>query len=115
MFPFWEQYCRVEIWRRSIREALTGFRPWDETIDRTPVNLLSAQPAVSRDRILLIEGIHDLFTPPQPIEERWQTWGRPEIWRLPQGHISLSLLPGLTRRVLSWLAPRLGVCAEHQG
>jgi hypothetical protein len=42
------------------------------------------------------------------MEELWQKWGQPEIWRLPQGHVSLALgVPGLTGRVLHWLSPRL--------
>jgi hypothetical protein len=32
----------------------------------------------------------------QPIEELWQKWRQPEIWRLPHGHISwvATLRPG---------------------
>jgi hypothetical protein len=59
---------------------------------------------------LLIKGIHDLFADTQPIEELWQKWEQPEIWRLPHGHISTALtalVPGLSGRVLRWLAPRL--------
>jgi len=57
--------------------------------------------------ILLIEGIHDLFAARQPIEDLWQKWEQPEIWRLPHGHISAQLVLGLMGRVLRWLAPRL--------
>ena len=56
-----------------------------------------------------------LVTPKEPIEELWQSWGQPDIGRLPHGHISLSLclagLPGLTGRVLRWPAPRLDMPA----
>jgi hypothetical protein len=45
--------------------------------------------------------------PKEPIEELWQMWGRPDIWRLPHGHISKGLVPGLTSRILRWLSPRL--------
>jgi len=55
----------------------------------------------------LIEGIHDLLAQRQPIEELWQKWEQPEIWRLPHGHISGWFVPGLMGRVLRWLAPRL--------
>jgi len=51
--------------------------------------------------------MHDLLAKPQPIEELWQKWQQPEIWRLPHGHISTLFVPGLTNRVLRWLAPRL--------
>lgn len=56
---------------------------------------------------LLIEGLHDLFGDPKLIEELWQKWEQPEIWRLPHGHISMLFSPGLTGRVLGWLSPRL--------
>jgi len=57
---------------------------------------------------LLIKGIHDLvFADTQPIEELWQKWEQPEIWRLPHGHASGQLRLGLMGRVLRWLAPRL--------
>jgi hypothetical protein len=57
--------------------------------------------------MILIEGIHDLFAERQPMRELWQKWQQPEIWRLPHGHISGLFVPGLTRRVLDWLQPRL--------
>jgi alpha-beta hydrolase superfamily lysophospholipase len=95
------------VMRPGVREALRRLRASDELLDRTPVNLTSAQPAIPKQRVLLIEAIHDLLTPPEPIEDLWRAWGRPDIWRLPQGHISLSLMPGLTGRVLLWLASRL--------
>jgi hypothetical protein len=62
-------------------------------------------PAIRREN--LIEAVHDLFTPKESIEELWQTWGHPEIWRLPHGHISRSLTLGLTQRVLRGLAGKL--------
>jgi len=43
----------------------------------------------------------------QPIEELWQKWQQPEIWRLPHGHVSAQIVLGLMGRVLRWLAPRL--------
>lgn len=55
----------------------------------------------------LIEGIHDLFAERQTIEDLWQKWEQPEIWRLPHGHVSAQLVLGLMGRVLRWLAPRL--------
>src|SRR5712691_7750511 len=60
-----------------------------------------------RPVIMLIEGIHDLFAARQPIEDLWQKWEQPEIWRLPHGHIGAQLVLGLMGRVLRWLAPRL--------
>jgi len=90
-----------------------------EELDRTPLNLTSARPAISKENVLLIEGMHDLLVAGAPIE-LWQSWGQPEIWRLPHGHISTALtasMPGLSGRVLRWLEPRLNNAAaqpQHQ-
>src|SRR5688572_18174465 len=95
-------------WRR-VREAILRRRAACEELDRTPLNLTSAGPAISKENVLLIEGVHDLLVSSSPIE-LWQSWGQPEIWRLPHGHISTALtasMPGLSGRVLRWLAPRL--------
>jgi hypothetical protein len=76
-------------------------------MDTTRLNLTLSAPVIPKENILLIEGIYDLLAAAQPIEELWQTWQQPEIWRLPHGHISLLFAPGLTGRVLRWLEPRL--------
>jgi len=94
------------VWRR-VREALQALRPGHEAMDTTRLNLILSTPVIPKENILLIEGIHDLFAPVQPIEELWQKWQQPEIWRLPHGHISGLFVPGLTDRVLRWLTPRL--------
>jgi len=75
-----------------------------EELDRTPLNLTSARPAISKENVLLIEGIHEGSS--HQIE-LWQSWGRPEIWRLPYGHISTVFMPGLSGRILRWLTLRL--------
>jgi len=94
---------------RSIREALQGRR-----VEAEMLNLTSARPAIPSENILLIEATHDLFVPRETIEELCQAWGRPALWRLPHGHISFMGAPGLTGRVLRWLAPRLGAAAATQ-
>jgi hypothetical protein len=88
------------------RELILRRRAACEELDRTPLNLRTSQPAISKEKVLLIEGIHDLMVSIGP-EEIWQSWGQPEIWRLPCGHVSTVLIPGLTGRILRWLAPRL--------
>ena len=98
-----------QVGRRRVREMIRRRRAACEELDRTPLNLTSARPAISRKNVLLIEGIHDLMVSSAPIE-LWQSWGQPEFWRLPHGHISTALtalMPGLPGRVLRWLAPRL--------
>jgi dienelactone hydrolase len=99
-------FARQIIWRR-VREIVQRLCVEDAKLDRTSLNLAMILPAIPKENILLIEAIHDLFTPKEPIEELWEAWGRPDIWRLAHGHISKSLAPGLTGRVLRWLAPRL--------
>ena len=94
------------VWRRA-RKAFQALRPAHEAMDTTRLNLMCSTPFIPKENILLIKGIHDLFADTQPIEELWQKWEQPEIWRLAHGHISALFVPGLTGRVLRWLAPRL--------
>src|SRR5262245_22325750 len=91
---------------RRARELALVRRAACEELDRTPLNLGTSRPVISREKTLLIEGMHDLMVSIGP-EEIWQSWGQPEIWRLPHGHISTGLIPGLTDRILHWVAPRL--------
>ena len=94
---------------RRVREVILRRRAACEELDRTPLNLTSARPAISKENILLIEAMHDVMGWSVP-NELWQSWGQPDIWRLPQGHISTALtaiMPGLPGRILHWLAPRL--------
>jgi hypothetical protein len=96
-----------------VRKALQALRPAHEALDTTRLNLTLSTPVIPKENILLIEGIHDLLAPRQPIEELWQKWKQPEIWRLPHGHISGWFVPGLMGRVLRWLAPRLEIGREN--
>ncbi len=106
----------------AIREAWQAQRSALQTLNLTPLNLASSQPAIPKENILLIEAIHDLFVPKEAVEELWQAWGRPDIWRLPRGHVGLAFMglpvlgvPGFTCRVLRWLAPRLDAPAVRAG
>jgi pimeloyl-ACP methyl ester carboxylesterase len=90
-----------------VREALQALRPAHEAMDTTRLNLILSTPVIPKENILLIEGIHDLLAERQPIEELWQKWQQPEIWRLPHGHVTTQFVLGLMGRVLRWLAPRL--------
>ena len=94
---------------RRVREVILRRRAACEELDRTPLNLTSARPAISKENVLLIEGMYDQMGWGAPIE-LWQSWGKPEIWRLPHGHMSTALtasMPGLSGRVLRWLERRL--------
>lgn len=91
----------------SVRKALERQKAAREALAQTPMNLTLSQPVIPKENILLIQARYDLFVEAEQTEELWQKWGQPEIWRLPHGHISGVLTPGLTGRALDWLAPRL--------
>ena len=105
MNPWIEQRA---VWP-GIRGSLPSVRKLCERLNLTALNLTSALPTIPRENILLIEGIHDLFAPKEDVEDLWQAWGQPDIWRLPHGHFGVccGVVPGLTGRALRWLAPRL--------
>jgi pimeloyl-ACP methyl ester carboxylesterase len=90
-----------------VRKALERQQAAREALDKTPMNLTLSQPAIPKENILLIQARYDLFAEAEHTEELWQKWEQPEIWRLPHGHISTVLIPGITDRVLRWVAPRL--------
>jgi pimeloyl-ACP methyl ester carboxylesterase len=102
------------IFRRSIREAWESRRPMLERLNSTPLNLTSSQPAISANRILLIEALYDLCVGSEPIEQLWQVWGKPDLWRLAHGHVTSFAARGITQRVLHWLVPRLDERAVNQ-
>ena len=79
-----------------------------DRMNLTAMNPTTTQPVIPRESILLIEGIYDLICWREDVENLWQVWGQPDIWRLPQGHVGVccGFAPGLTGRVLRWLAPR---------
>jgi pimeloyl-ACP methyl ester carboxylesterase len=105
MNPWMEQQAV----RPSIRRKLKELHEVCKKLNLSALNLNSSQPVIARDNILLIEGIHDLFVPKEDVEELWRSWGQPDIWRLPHGHIGVccGFAPGLTGRVLDWLTPGL--------
>lgn len=81
-----------------IRESLVN-----NALGLEPLNLASHIPLTPRENILLIESQHDLFAPAETIEEVWQTWGQPEIWRVPLGHISVLMALPIMERLVRWL------------
>lgn len=94
------------VWPR-VHKGFQALRPAHEALDTTRLNLLLSAPVIPKENILLIRGIHDQFGDTELVEELWQKWDQPEIWRLPHGHISTLFVPGLTGRLLRWLSPRL--------
>lgn len=61
-------------------------------------------PKAGARGVLIIECLHDLFAPVHTIEDLWQAWGRPEIWRLPHGHISVLGSVPVLERTVRWVA-----------
>jgi dienelactone hydrolase len=94
------------LWK-PMRKALEKQKAAREALDKTPMNLTLNQPVVPKENILLIQGRYDLLVEAEQTEELWQKWKQPEIWRLPQGHVSWMFTPGVTGKVLRWLTPRL--------
>jgi hypothetical protein len=102
------------VWRR-VREALQTLRPAQEAMDTTRLNLISSTPVIPKENVLLVEGMYNLFTGRQPIEDLWQKWQQPEIWWLRHGHVSALFASGLTGRLLHWLSPRLNAPTVRRG
>ncbi|HEY3861247.1 MAG TPA: alpha/beta fold hydrolase [Verrucomicrobiae bacterium] len=92
---------------RGIRLALGG-----QPLPAMNLNLTSVRPVISKENILIIESIYDLFVPAEITEELWRAWGQPEIWRLSHSHISILMAPGLYARIIRWMAPRLAAPAK---
>jgi hypothetical protein len=66
-----------------------------EALNGTPLNLTTTLPVIPKEKILLIEGSHDdAICPKDDTEDLWQSWGQPDIWRLPHGHVGVCSQPG---------------------
>ncbi|MGB7747300.1 MAG: alpha/beta fold hydrolase [Verrucomicrobiia bacterium] len=97
--------------RPRVRVRLPMVRELCEALNLTAMNLTITKPLIPGKNILLLETFHDsMICPKEDTEDLWQAWGQPDVWRLPHGHVGLccGFVPGLTGRVLRWLAPRLG-------
>jgi pimeloyl-ACP methyl ester carboxylesterase len=80
--------------RRSLRGTNAG-------LDR--LSLKSHRPRCGAANVLLIESRYDLFAPAETIEELWRAWEEPEIWRLPEGHISVLMSVPTMERTVRWV------------
>jgi hypothetical protein len=68
------------------------------------LNLKSHRPLIPAANILIQEAEDDLFAEKEAIEEFWESWNRPEIWRLRHGHISILMSVPIMRRTVEWIA-----------
>ena len=103
--------ARQIVWP-GLRDELLKEQPAREALNRTALNLTNTRPCIPKENILLIEAIHDLFVDRKSMEALWHAWDQPDIWRLPHSHASRILSPGLTGRVLRWLAARMKKTTE---
>jgi two-component system, sensor histidine kinase and response regulator len=86
-----------------IRRSL-GSRPI--SFDR--LNLAFHRPLTPTRNLLLIEGRYDLFAPSETVEKLWEAWERPEIWRLPHGHITALMSLPVLHRTVNWIRAAVG-------
>ncbi len=82
----------------AIREELQGV---DEQFQL--LNLVSHEPRLRSDRLLVVAPEWDLFAPRETLCELSAAW-RTETWWLPHGHISALLASGIMRRIATWVA-----------
>ena len=68
------------------------------------LNLATHVPHCAPKGVLILESTQDLFAPPETVEEVWKLWGRPEIWRVAHGHISILASVPMMWRVSRWIA-----------
>ena len=102
--------------RPSIRRSLPRARKLADALNLTVMNLTMTKPVIPAKNILLLEASHDsMLSPKEDAEDLWQSWGQPDIWRLPHGHVGIccGFVPGLPGRILRWLSPRHGGTVVH--
>jgi dienelactone hydrolase len=97
---------------RAIRE-LAFCEPIRRSLGETelcldPLNLLSYEPRLPPEKILLVQSRYDLFAPSETVEELWQRWGQPHMWRLRHGHISVLMSFPVMERTVRWIANASG-------
>jgi len=82
-----------------IRHSLAGH---DVSLDQ--FNLASHPPAADPQHILIVQSMYDLFAPALTIEQLWEAWGRPQMWRERHGHISILASVPVLERIVRWVA-----------
>jgi pimeloyl-ACP methyl ester carboxylesterase len=68
------------------------------------LNLLHHHPLAPPEKILLVQSRYDLFAPSETVEELWQAWNQPNMWRLRHGHISVLMSLPVMERTVRWVA-----------
>lgn len=71
-----------------------------------PFNLVTHRPPAPDRKVLMVASSFDLFAPGETIDELELAW-KPEVWRLPHGHISVLLSTRVMQRIVGWLRVQL--------
>lgn len=87
-----------------VRRSLNG-----RSVDLEGLNLASGVPSLPSENVLLVESRYDLFAPAETIEQLWEAWRRPEIWRVPHGHITVLMSLPVTARTIRWIHSRISM------
>ena len=66
---------------------------------------LTYQPAIPRDRLMIVGGVGDRLAPPKHSRLLWDHWDRPRIHWFPGNHILHVSQPDYLRRMTKFLAP----------
>jgi pimeloyl-ACP methyl ester carboxylesterase len=59
------------------------------------------------ERTLIMQGLRDLFVPPETLDDLAVNWPKAELWPMRHSHISICLGPGTLFRAIRWVARHL--------
>ena len=71
-------------------------------------NLVSRQPLIQPSQIRIVKSEYDLFAPSETLEELWEGWGQPAIWRTRHGHISVLMSLPIMEQTVHWCQRAVG-------
>jgi pimeloyl-ACP methyl ester carboxylesterase len=77
------------------------------------LNLRDQKVRIDPENVLLVAPQYDVFAPRETLEELWEAWDHPEIWRVPHGHISVLMSLGIQDRTADWVAQRAWGAQEN--
>jgi pimeloyl-ACP methyl ester carboxylesterase len=84
-----------------VKRALNGSK-----LNMAHFNLNTHRPQIPKENVLLVEATHDRFVPAETVEDLWQAWGQPDIWRRNCGHVTIMVSIGLMKSTAKWLQSR---------
>src|SRR5207253_433888 len=94
--------------RMDIAMATLPFaRPTRESMAISPVNLdifSLHHLKQTTERTLIMEGVRDLFVPPETLDDLAAHWPNAELWKMQHSHISICFGPLTLLRAVRWMA-----------